>query len=85
MKKGVFIVEQYFKNNEGLAAAVRNFYRKYGGIRETRSINDLKHSGCPPKCRSTQNIAAVRGTVGESLGASIHRRAEELDISRSSL
>lgn len=25
----VFIVEQYFKNNEGLAATVRNFRTKY--------------------------------------------------------
>lgn len=26
----VFIVEQYFKNNEGLVAIVRNFRTKYG-------------------------------------------------------
>ena len=26
----VFIIEQYFKNNKGLAATVRNFHSKYG-------------------------------------------------------
>lgn len=26
----VFISEQYFKNNEGLAATIRNFPTKYG-------------------------------------------------------
>lgn len=96
----VFIVEQYFKNNEGLAATVRNFRTKYGRnsdltsstvkrlikkFRETGSISDLRHSGRPSTSRSTQNIEAVRESVAESPGTSIRHRGQELDISRSSL
>ena len=77
----VFIVEQYFKSNEVLAATVRNFHTKYGRnsdlnsstvkrlikkFRETGSISDLRHSGRPSTIRSTQNIEAVRESVAES-------------------
>ena len=31
-KQSVFIIEQYFKNNERLAAAVQKFHTKYGQI-----------------------------------------------------
>ncbi|XP_036185884.1 DDB1- and CUL4-associated factor 16 isoform X2 [Myotis myotis] len=96
----IFIVEQYFKNNEGLAATVRNFRTKYGRnsdltsstvkrlikkFRETGSISDLKHPGRPSTSRSTQNIEAVRESVAKSPGTSIRRRGQELDISKSSL
>ncbi|KAK0166333.1 hypothetical protein PV328_004759 [Microctonus aethiopoides] len=96
----VFIVEQYFKNNEGLAATVRNFRTKYGRdsnlnsstvkrlikkFRETGSISDLKHSGRPSTSRSAQNIDAVRESLAESPGTSIRHRCQELGISRSSL
>ena len=30
MQQRVFIVEQYLKNNENLAATVRKFYTRYG-------------------------------------------------------
>lgn len=49
-------------------------------IRETGSINDLIHSGCP----STQKIDAGRDTIGESPGTPIRHHAQEMDISRSS-
>ncbi|CAK9813004.1 hypothetical protein ANTPLA_LOCUS7629 [Anthophora plagiata] len=96
----VFIVEQYFKTNEGLAATVCNLRTKYGRnsdvtsstvkrlinkFRETGSISDLRHSGCPLTSRSTQNIEAVRESIAESPGTSIRHRAQELDISKSSL
>ena len=96
----VSIVVQYFKNNEGLAATVRNFRTKYGRnsdltsltvkrlikkFRKTGSISDLKHSGRPSTSRSTQNIEAVRKSVAESPGTLIRHCGQELDISRSSL
>jgi len=59
IKEHVFIIEQYFKNNESLAAAVRKFDKEYGrnGVltsstvkrliekfRETGSVGDVKHN-----------------------------------------
>ncbi|OAD53117.1 hypothetical protein WN48_10746 [Eufriesea mexicana] len=99
-KQRVFIVEQYFKSNEGLAATVRNFHTKYGGIsdltspivkklikkfREAGSISDLRHSGRPSTSRSTQNIEAVRESAAKNPRISIRHRSQELDISKSSL
>ena len=74
----VFIVEQYFKNNESLAATVRKFSIKYGRnidltsstvkrvigkFRETGSIGDAKHTGRPKTIRSNVNIEAVRAST----------------------
>ena len=96
----VFIIEQYFKNNEGLAVTVHNFRTKYGQnsdltpstvkrliqkFRETGSISDLRHSGHLSASRSIQNIKAVCESVVENLGISIQHRGQELDISKSSL
>lgn len=96
----VFIVEEYFKNNESLAATVRKFRTKYGRnidlssstvkrliakFRNTGSIGDAKHTGRPKTRRSDVNIEAVRDSVGENPRTSIRRRGQELQISRSSL
>ena len=74
MQQRVFIIEQYFKNNESLAAAVWKFYTKYGKnsvltsstVRrliekfvETESVEDAQHTS-RPKSRSNVNIEAVR-------------------------
>lgn len=100
IEQRVFIVEQYFKNNECLAAVVRKFHTKYGRnsvltsstvkrliekFRETGSVGDAKHTGRPKTSRSNVNIEAVRASVGDNPGTSIRRRGQELQISRSSL
>ena len=100
IEQRVFIIEQYFKNNESLAAAVRKFHTKYGRnsvltsstvkrliekFRETGSVGDAKHTGRPKTSRSNVNIEAVRESVGDNPGTSIRRRGQELQISRSSL
>ena len=100
IQQRVFIIEQYLKNNESLAAAVRKFHTKYGRnsvltsstvkrliekFRETGSVGDAKHTGRPKTSRSNVNIEAVRESVGENPGTSIRHRGQELQISRSSL
>jgi len=100
IQQRVFIIEQYLKNNESLAAAVRKFHTKYGRnsvltsstvkrliekFRETGSVGDAKHTGRPKTSRSNVNIKAVRESVGENPGTSIRHRGQELQISRSSL
>lgn len=100
IEQRVFIVEQYFKNNECLAAVVRKFHTKYGRnsvltsstvkrliekFRETGSVGDAKHTGRPKTSRSNVNIEAVRASVGDNPWTSIRRRGQELQISRSSL
>ncbi|GFT56051.1 52 kDa repressor of the inhibitor of the protein kinase [Nephila pilipes] len=77
----VFIVEQYFKNNESLVTIVRKSRTKYGQdsyltsslvkrviekLRQTGSIGDAKPSGRPKASRSTVNIEAVSERVSES-------------------
>lgn len=96
----VFIVAQYFKNNESLAATVRNFRTKYGRnsnltsstvkrlikrFKDTGSICDLTHPGRPSTSRSKQNIEAVRDSVVENPETSIRHRSQELNIYSSSL
>ncbi|CAG9826559.1 unnamed protein product [Diabrotica balteata] len=96
----VFIVEQYFKNNEILTAAVRKFRTKYGRdtdstfltvkrliekFSENRIVGDDKHTGLPKTNRSNVNMEAVRESVGENPGTSIRRRGQALQISRCSL
>lgn len=81
IEQRVFIVEQYFKNNECLAAVVRKFHTKYGRnsvltsstvkrliekFRETGSVGDAKHTGRPKTSRSNVNIEAVRASVGDN-------------------
>lgn len=87
-RQRVFIVEQYFKNNETSAATVCKFCTKYvwnidltsltvKGVvekfRKTGSIDDAKHAGRPITSRPNVNIEAVRKSVGGSPWASIWR------------
>ena len=74
----VFIVEQYLKRNENLAATVRKFYTKYGQnsvltlstlkrliekFREIGLVGDAKHTGLPKTSCSNVNVKVVRESV----------------------
>ena len=72
IEQRMFIIEQYFKNNESLAAAVRKFHTKYGRnsvlltsltvkrliekFRETGSVGDAKHTGRKDLCLHAYKI-----------------------------
>ena len=66
IQQRVFIIEQYFKNNESLATAIRKFYTKYdknSGLTsstvkkliekfvEIGSVGDAKHTDRPKTSR----------------------------------
>jgi len=72
IQQRVFIIEQFLKINESLAAAVRKFHTKYGRnsvltsstvkrliekFRETGSVGDAKHTGRPKTSRSNVNMS----------------------------
>ena len=99
-QKRVFIVEQYLKNNENLAATIRRFYTKYGRnsvstsstvkrlikkFREVGSVGDAKHTDRPKTSCSNVNVEAVCESVTENSRTPIRRCGQELQITRSSL
>lgn len=67
-KERSFIAEQYFTNNEGLAATVHNFRSKYG--QKTGSISDLRYWLSFNKPFNI-NIDTIRESAAESPGTSI--------------
>ena len=85
IQQRVFIIEQYLKNNESLAAAVRKFHTKYGRnsvltsstvkrliekFMENEFVGDAKLTG-HQKQASNVNIEVARKNVDENPGTSI--------------
>lgn len=79
-KEQVFVVEQYVKNNEGLAATILNFRIRYGWNSELTSstLNRLIQKYMGTKHQSYESVA-------ENPGTTIWHHGHELAILRSCL
>ena len=96
----ILIVKNYFKNGESLTATIRKLRSIFGKQNvpsastvkriiekfvKTESITDVRPSTRVGPGRLAENVTAVRQNVAESPGTSIRHRAQELNISRSTM
>jgi Helix-turn-helix domain (DUF4817) len=94
------VIKSYYSNNESSTAAVRELRAKLGrnvapnesSVRKlirkfetTGSVTNVKGTGRPRSARTEENIAVVRNSVSTSPGKSVRRRAQQLNLSPSSL
>lgn len=99
-EKRVLIVKTYYQNGESIVGTFRNLRDHFGihnrpsktaitklieKFERTGSVTDVKTALRPRSGRSAENIAAVEENVADDARTSIRRRAQQLDLSRSTV
>lgn len=94
------ILRLYFENHGNVAECVRKLRTEFGRkeapsapyvryfvkkVRETGLLIDKPTRENPKPVRTPENIAAVAESVRDAPGTSVHRRSQQLNISKTSL
>ena len=94
------IWQHYFKNHGNIAECVRKLHTDFGrrealstpymrylvkNVKETGILIDKPNRVKPKTAHTPENIAAVAESVCEAPSTSIHRRPQQLNISKTSL
>lgn len=96
----VEVIKQFYLNKGSIVATIRKLRHFFGqhhvpkrsiiyhvieNFEKRYTLGEVPRVGRPRSVRTTSHIEAVRVSVGESPGTSVRRRAQELNVSKTSL